>query len=1200
MASIRHTHGAFRSALRVLFSKLGFGVLAGGVLLWWIRSAMGFFGTDPRNPVFKTLGTVSIVLGVLLLAGVVVLVQRWLRRPRPVERQTGTPFVGPIPVHDKNRFFGRELETEEILRRLLEPGLRMFTLTGESGTGKTSLIRAALIPRLEAEQGDRARLPIYVRLHPDPELRLREAIDRQLDGLGAGGPPRTGLLGPDGQPLPHDRSAEPLRQRAQRLRAAAGRPLVFFFDQFEEWFVRKASVDPDQHRAVRAFIQECLGDAGAGITLVFALRMDTFAKVHVFDDFVDDVFHESKHYILRPFDRATTRRVIEQLLDSANPKATSPRWEQGLIDAVLDDLVKSRRWAPGHQHAIVLPAELQIVCQTLYQRGSLRAAEYPGKHALMREYVRRAINESGEPKRTLELLTLLVEEGGATRRPARTAAEIARHTKLFSEAEARSTLARIEQDYRLVTRLESVDLQTGEPLFELAHDHLAPIVRELSGHALDRAMQARQLVREWRRRPLEGQARPISAHDARWILKYAQEDLSETERAAAQRLVTLRRRRTALLIVVPLALWAVTRFCLAHVVLQYQKSIGEVVVVRRGIPLLVPILGSRETLVDTGIEARDLSPDDAALCRRGRVLPHIPGVWEEAVTHELEAWAVYGLQQGLATNPMEYARRNYQPHASQSQSILDCCMRVERVREQIIRGVSDGEFIWRGWAGNIVLTDGPDFADARRLLAIRFGRTQEETIDALLERGAGREVFAEFLDGITEDKSSTQRALAAGLRARLALPGATDLQSLEAIAEADMLNKDVLIQKVLDALLEHRPLTAGEIGLASRTLEPGQLARYARRSAAQHGANHAWLPVLANHIGGSERGTFRTLLLAWSAQSGPGPSLRASLAEYGQEDNVNSRLRGFIDRDIQSTTRLAECGLLPEETASALVAGLGSYQTEDILEALGKMGHIPAVREGVLKFARTSVEDDELAALARCLEALDLERDEALPRLTAEDLRAAERVAVAYAVRGTRPEALLRELTALGRGVYDTDETDEALQLLIDLDVLDQPTLAWARPLVLAEISPFFDERGYVITAEGNRGYFLRQLRRLAAVDGIDDENLTEILDMASDARVAWIRHRLIDTLAAALLHQAESRGEPAEWLVELLESAGQRSSIVRAAVYEALARHAFADDSGHRDAAVRALLAPLDDHAWLHYRESSARYSRALRLLAG
>jgi hypothetical protein len=78
---------------------------------------------------------------------------------RPPLDSTARPWPGLDAFSEALQafFFGRAAETEELYRRIR--GETVTLLFGQSGLGKTSLLRAGLTPRLRA-----AFLPVFVRL----------------------------------------------------------------------------------------------------------------------------------------------------------------------------------------------------------------------------------------------------------------------------------------------------------------------------------------------------------------------------------------------------------------------------------------------------------------------------------------------------------------------------------------------------------------------------------------------------------------------------------------------------------------------------------------------------------------------------------------------------------------------------------------------------------------------------------------------------------------------------------------------------------------------------------------------------------------------------------------------------------------------------------------------------------------------------
>src|SRR5206468_9588252 len=81
-------------------------------------------------------------------------------------------FLDYFEPEDADLFFGREQECRELHRRFHTS--RLLILHGESGTGKTSLIRAGLIPQLPAD----GYVPVYVRALQEPTQTIKDTMIR--------------------------------------------------------------------------------------------------------------------------------------------------------------------------------------------------------------------------------------------------------------------------------------------------------------------------------------------------------------------------------------------------------------------------------------------------------------------------------------------------------------------------------------------------------------------------------------------------------------------------------------------------------------------------------------------------------------------------------------------------------------------------------------------------------------------------------------------------------------------------------------------------------------------------------------------------------------------------------------------------------------------------------------------------------------
>jgi tetratricopeptide (TPR) repeat protein len=160
------------------------------------------------------------------------------------------PWLGLSSYTEETRayFQGRDEEASELSRRVQRKNLTV--LFGQSGLGKTSLLRAGLVPRLRNE----GFCPVYVRVvyaadSPPPAEQIKRAIFRATSEAGHWTRPGTAI---EGESL-----WEFLHHRGDLLRDSSGRTLLplLIFDQFEEIFTLGQADDAGRQRA-KQFIEE--------------------------------------------------------------------------------------------------------------------------------------------------------------------------------------------------------------------------------------------------------------------------------------------------------------------------------------------------------------------------------------------------------------------------------------------------------------------------------------------------------------------------------------------------------------------------------------------------------------------------------------------------------------------------------------------------------------------------------------------------------------------------------------------------------------------------------------------------------------------------------------------------------------------------------------------------------------------------------
>jgi WD40 repeat protein len=253
----------------------------------------------------------------------------------PDQGEFSSPYVGlrAFESIDKGWFYGRERLVGEMLVRLVEANL--LVVVGPSGSGKSSVLRAGLLPALQERShlGWSAQpMLLTPRLHPveslakhlapicgvavdslitefraDPE-RLAHYLDRVLDA----GPPDSGL--------------------------------AVVVDQLEELFTLCRD-EAERHRFVRA-ICSAAHTLQARTVVILGVRADFYARCVAYPELVDSLQY---HQIVIPaMSKLELRRAIEH-----PAKQAGLRLETGLTDVVLRDLGNEPGSLPLLSHTLL-------------------------------------------------------------------------------------------------------------------------------------------------------------------------------------------------------------------------------------------------------------------------------------------------------------------------------------------------------------------------------------------------------------------------------------------------------------------------------------------------------------------------------------------------------------------------------------------------------------------------------------------------------------------------------------------------------------------------------------------------------------------------------------------------------------------------------------------------------------------------------
>jgi hypothetical protein len=156
------------------------------------------------------------------------------------------PWLGLASFTEETRayFYGRDEEVSELARRVQRKLLTV--LFGQSGLGKTSILRAGLVPKLRGQ----GYCPVYVRIDyapgtPEPADQIKLAIAATARRAGEWTAPGVAVAG--------ESLWEFLHHRDDVLQDESGTTLIplLIFDQFEEIFTLAQTDDFGRARAQR-------------------------------------------------------------------------------------------------------------------------------------------------------------------------------------------------------------------------------------------------------------------------------------------------------------------------------------------------------------------------------------------------------------------------------------------------------------------------------------------------------------------------------------------------------------------------------------------------------------------------------------------------------------------------------------------------------------------------------------------------------------------------------------------------------------------------------------------------------------------------------------------------------------------------------------------------------------------------------------
>ncbi len=250
--------------------------------------------------------------------------------------QVECPYQGLEPFDASNArfFYGRDADIERLLKKVEHS--RLLAVLGASGSGKSSVVLAGLLPRLVAgalpnSQAWKVQVlrpgadPIAALAEAATLLSAHQAVHRTADELATDARTLNGLTG---------------LILAQDLKASR---VLWVVDQAEELFTLCS--DENRRRQFLANLVDAASNPAGRAIVLLTMRADFYGNCAEYPDF--SRLLESNQYLVGPLDEEGLKHAI---VDPAGLLGRT--FETGLVETILDDVRQQPGALPLLQYAL--------------------------------------------------------------------------------------------------------------------------------------------------------------------------------------------------------------------------------------------------------------------------------------------------------------------------------------------------------------------------------------------------------------------------------------------------------------------------------------------------------------------------------------------------------------------------------------------------------------------------------------------------------------------------------------------------------------------------------------------------------------------------------------------------------------------------------------------------------------------------------
>ncbi|MEZ4672286.1 MAG: N-6 DNA methylase [Anaerolineae bacterium] len=381
------------------------------------------------------------------------------------------PYPGPVSFNEEQQkiFFGRETAIRKLASFVRSQSITL--LYGKSGTGKTSLLNAGIIPRLKSASKPNAEILGPIRFQGKPAtLTYVDSLLKQLNSL---------------KEIEHSSATMLEWFKDNQTQSEEPQHRVLIFDQFEEFF----TVSPEAWDEREQFFDQLddLTKQYRNVRVLLVIR----------EDFLGDLFRYASRlstgidvrFQLLMLKEDEAREAIEKPVEYSTNSSVryAPEATDAIITALRTELSRSGESSESKTYTteFVSPLLLQLVCSDLWSQLSFQAEIITREDVEQRLDVNTTIANfyrslvariaSEHKQQPLDLYSWFEDEliSGEKRIPVFVRENLVGSLSI--------ELARAIEDQHLIRRETNSE---GVEFYELAHDRFVRAVQQVANERL--------------------------------------------------------------------------------------------------------------------------------------------------------------------------------------------------------------------------------------------------------------------------------------------------------------------------------------------------------------------------------------------------------------------------------------------------------------------------------------------------------------------------------------------------------------------------------------------------------------------------------------------------------------------------------------------------------------------------------------------